>query len=73
MIGNPATETYGIAPVRETMIGPRLDVVECSTCGFTPDDQITTNRGRCPKCSGFAWRRVKQSHGSLVLYAAAEN
>ena len=40
-------------------------VVECRTCGFSPEHQLTIPSGRCPKCLGYSWTRLVKPGGLL--------
>ena len=39
--------------------------IECGTCGFEPENQLSIRFARCPKCYAFTWQRVPRPGGPL--------
>jgi hypothetical protein len=40
------------------LVAPTITFVECTQCGYEPEDQVSMRPGRCPKCHGYSWHRL---------------
>lgn len=47
-------------------------MIECSSCGFEPDEQLFLRPARCPKCHRYAWRQLPRP-GKLAVRPAGED